>query len=79
MQVSHISTDRHTEWNAFVAQHPSFGLLQSWEWGEYKKTLGWQAYRIAIEKQGIGAQVLIKPAIHNLTSVAYIPRGPLVD
>ncbi len=33
MQITHITVDRREEWNAFVAQAPSFALLQSWEWG----------------------------------------------
>jgi lipid II:glycine glycyltransferase (peptidoglycan interpeptide bridge formation enzyme) len=64
MQVIHISADRREEWNAFVAQEPSFALLQSWEWGDFKERLGWRAFRIAAEKQGrivAGAQMLIRP------------------
>ena len=79
MQVTHITAGRREEWNAFVAQVPSFALLQSWEWGEFKEKLGWKAFRIAVEKHGrivAGAQMLIKPAPLGLASIAYIPRGP---
>jgi lipid II:glycine glycyltransferase (peptidoglycan interpeptide bridge formation enzyme) len=74
-----ISTDQE-EWNAFVAQEPSFGLLQSWEWGEFKEKLGWKAFRIAAKQDGhvvAGAQMLISSVIPGLASVAYIPRGPI--
>jgi peptidoglycan pentaglycine glycine transferase (the first glycine) len=82
IQVTHIIADRREEWDTFVAREPSFALLQSWAWGEYKEKTGWRTYRIAVEKQGrivAGAQVLIKPAARGLVSVVYIPRGPLVN
>jgi peptidoglycan pentaglycine glycine transferase (the first glycine) len=82
MRVTHIGSDRHEEWNALVAQEPSFALLQSWEWGEFKERLGWRAFRIAVEGQGrivAGAQMLVKPMPLGLVSVAYVPRGPLGD
>jgi len=80
VEVTHIPADRREEWNQFVAQEPSFGLLQSWEWGEFKQKLGWKAYRIAVKKQGqivAGAQMLIKSMPLVMASVAYVPRGPI--
>jgi peptidoglycan pentaglycine glycine transferase (the first glycine) len=80
IQVTHITVDRREEWNAFIAQEPSFALLQSWEWGEFKEKLGWTAFRVAAEQQGrivAGAQMLVKSAPLDLVSIAYIPRGPV--
>lgn len=80
MHVDHIITDRRDEWNAFVAQQPSFALLQAWEWGEFKEKLGWQAFRVAVKRQGkiiAGAQMLVKSLPLRVGSVAYIPRGPI--
>lgn len=80
MRVTHITADRCEEWNAFVAQEPSFTLLQSWEWGEFKEKLGWKVFRAAVEEQRqivAGAQMLIKSLPLGLASVAYIPRGPV--
>lgn len=51
MQVKHISANQREEWNAFAAREPSFALLQSWEWGEFKENLGWKVYRIAVLEQ----------------------------
>jgi len=82
MGVIHITADRREEWNAFLAQEPSFALLQSWEWGEFKGKLGWKAFRIAVEEQGqivAGAQMLIKLVPLRLVSMAYVPRGPVGD
>ncbi len=70
------------KWDLFVAQTPSFGLFQSWQWGEFKQKMGWLAYRIAVEEQGeiiAGAQMLIKSLPAGIVSIAYIPRGPLCD
>lgn len=80
--VQHLSGKDCEEWNPFVAQEPSFGLLQSWEWGEFKEKLGWKAYRIAVKKEGqiiAGAQMLIKSVVPGVMSVAYVPRGPIGD
>ena len=80
MQVECGVCANREEWNAFVAQEPSFGLLQSWDWGEFKEELGWKPFRIAARQGGsivAGAQMLIKSFIPGLVSVAYIPRGPI--
>jgi peptidoglycan pentaglycine glycine transferase (the first glycine) len=82
MRIVHIDNNRKEEWNAFVSRKPFFGLLQSWEWGEFKQRLGWKVCRIAVEKQGrleAGAQVLIRTIMPGLPGIAYVPRGPLVD
>ena len=71
---------RRDDWNVFVAEDPSFALLQSWEWGEFKERLGWKAFRIAAESHGrmiAAAELLIKPAPGRVASVAYVPRGPV--
>lgn len=70
------------KWNTFMESENHFSLLQSWDWGEFKKKTGWKVYRIGYEKQGqliAGAQMLIKSFIPGLMSFAYIPRGPLID
>lgn len=80
MRISQVSVDRRQEWNAFVASEPSFSLLQSWEWGDFKERLGWKAFRIAAEEQGqlvAGAQLLVRPFLSGLVSMAYVPCGPV--
>lgn len=82
MQIRHMTASRREEWHAFVTQQPSFSLLQSWGWGEFKEKLGWKVFRTVVEKRGrivAGTQMLIKPLPFGLGSVAYIPRGPLLD
>ncbi|GAB4534165.1 MAG: peptidoglycan bridge formation glycyltransferase FemA/FemB family protein [Anaerolineae bacterium] len=82
-QVIELSGETERDrWNAFVARWPDFELMQSFEWGELKKAQGWQVVRLAVEQNGqlvAGAQMLIKSLPLGLASVAYIPRGPLLD
>jgi peptidoglycan pentaglycine glycine transferase (the first glycine) len=70
------------QWNAFVAQWPDFALMQSYEWGQFKEAMGWKVVRLAVERDGrlvAGAQMLIKPLLLGLASIAYVPRGPLLN
>lgn len=69
-------------WNAFVAQSPSGHLMQSCEWGDFKETLDWQVHRIGVECDGqivAGAQMLLRPLPLLPLTIAYIPKGPIVD
>ncbi len=69
-------------WNDYIARVPFFSMLQSWEWGEFKKQLGWTPFRVAVKKGGefaAAAQVFIKPLLFGATGFAYIPRGPVGD
>ncbi|HWQ12888.1 MAG TPA: peptidoglycan bridge formation glycyltransferase FemA/FemB family protein, partial [Roseiflexaceae bacterium] len=66
-------------WDAFAAGHPHGHLLQSSAWGRLKRTVGWQARRLAVAEGGAilaGAQVLIKRRLG--LAVLYVPRGPLL-
>lgn len=82
MTAVYADYNRRKNWNTFIEKEPRFSLLQSWDWGEFKKKSGWKVCRIGLEKQGqliAGAQMLIKSFIPGLLSIAYVPRGPLVD
>ncbi|HNT76269.1 MAG TPA: peptidoglycan bridge formation glycyltransferase FemA/FemB family protein [Anaerolineae bacterium] len=57
-------------------------LMQSYEWGDFKVALGWQAVRLGVEQAGriiAGAQVLFKKIPLTPFTLAYIPKGPVVD
>jgi len=80
MDIILITAHQREKWDAFVRQEPTFSLLQSWAWGEFKEKLGWRAFRVGVEAHGqiiAGAQLLIKPFLMGLCSIAYIPRGPI--
>lgn len=77
-----VCTDRleRATWDAFVAAHPAGHLLQSWAWGELKGAFGWESVRLAVsdgEQVRAAAQVLFRRRFG--VSLAYVPRGPVVD
>jgi len=68
-------------WDAFVAAHPAGHVLQLCPWGALKARFGWQAVRLAVEKDGrlrAGAQVLFRRLPLGRT-LAYVPKGPVLD
>lgn len=70
------------QWNAFVSASPVGHVMQSWEWGAFKTALGWEAERVALERDGqivAGAQVLVRRLPFLPLSIAYIPKGPVAD
>jgi peptidoglycan pentaglycine glycine transferase (the first glycine) len=77
VRVRHVTDP--AEWAAIVGGSPRGGVLQSYEWGEFKALLGWRAIRLLLEDDGRlcgGAQLLLRSS--PLGTVAYVPRGPLV-
>jgi peptidoglycan pentaglycine glycine transferase (the first glycine) len=66
------------QWNALVAAAPQADLLQSWEWGEFKRQTGaWSARRFVVRERGAaiaGAQVLSRGFVG--LRFLYAPRGP---
>lgn len=71
----------HTTWDQFVAQHASGHLLQTWAWGDLKEQFGWRVIRLGSVRSDqllAGAQILFRP-IPPAFSLAYIPKGPLLD
>lgn len=63
------------EWNGALGRVGGH-LLQSWEWGEFKRLHGWDVERVHLESaNGVAlAQVLFKRL--GPVSLAYVPRGP---
>jgi peptidoglycan pentaglycine glycine transferase (the first glycine) len=82
MKLVSFSDATAERWNAFVSQWSDFALMQSYEWGTFKEAVGWKVVRLAVEQDGrlvAGAQMLVKPLPLGLASIAYVPRGPLLD
>ncbi len=53
-------------------------LLQSWEWGEFKRGQGWQPERIAAGGPVPRAMAQVLFRHKGPVSIGYIPRGPVV-
>lgn len=69
-------------WDAFVAAQPRPHILQTSLWGELKARFGWSADRLAVVRDGqiaAGALVLFRKLPMRLGTLAYIPKGPILD
>ncbi len=70
-------TDRLT-WNQALAVLPYAHILQTWEWGEFKRiTTGWQPIRLAFKQNGviIGMASVGVRSVAKLLKVMYISKG----
>ncbi len=75
-------SSQRPRWDSFVAEHPAGHLLQSWAWGDFKSRHRWPVERVIITPEGssqivAGAQVLFRHVAG--LSIAYVPRGPVID
>jgi len=70
-------------WDGWLRQSPGGGhALQTYAWGEVKRTQGWTPVRVAL-KDGdrvVGvAQMLVRDAPGVTGALAYCPKGPWID
>jgi len=68
-------------WDYFVLQHPDATLLQSWQWGEFQKSLGHKIWRLAVSDQGqtIAQLLVIKLPLRFGWNILYAPRALLLN
>jgi peptidoglycan pentaglycine glycine transferase (the first glycine) len=76
-------TPSDKQWDAFVASHHRGHLLQTSHWGELKGRFGWSVERAALidasETIVAGAQILFRRLPYGLGTLAYVPKGPVVN
>lgn len=68
------------EWNEFVAKNSSpSSFLQSWQWGEFQKSLGNKVYRLAVSEEGeiLGAALVIVKPLPLSRTYLETPKGPI--
>ncbi len=68
-------------WNDALRRFPNAHILQSWEWGEFKRaTTGWQPLRLAFTRDGaVAALASVGARRVGPFSVMYVPKGPAFD
>lgn len=71
-----IASDRQV-WNDAVKAAPRADLLQSWEWGEFKRLGGWSPTRllVTVDGAGVAGAQLLSRRVMGAPSL-YAPRGP---
>jgi peptidoglycan pentaglycine glycine transferase (the first glycine) len=84
LQLRLLEADQRVLWDTFVASDPHGHVLQSWAWGELKAAFGWRALRVALwdkeqEKIVAGAQILFRSLPFTPLSIAYVPKGPVLN
>jgi peptidoglycan pentaglycine glycine transferase (the first glycine) len=80
MQLQRI--EQTEEWDEILLGLPEPHLLQSWTWGELKARYGWHAERWIWRDerdQTVGAAQLLLRSIRGGLTMAYAPRGPVLD
>ncbi|HEY7850893.1 MAG TPA: peptidoglycan bridge formation glycyltransferase FemA/FemB family protein, partial [Ktedonobacterales bacterium] len=77
MSVRVVVARERAVWNAAVKSAPRADLLQSWEWGEFKRMSGWEPLRaLALDDdQPVAGVQLLSRRVMGVPSL-YAPRGP---
>lgn len=81
MSVEIERIEDHDQWNQALRSLPAAHILQTWEWGEFKRiTTGWQPIRIAYKRDGrVVAAASIGIRRIGPLNVIYVPKGPALD
>ncbi|MFC1767531.1 lipid II:glycine glycyltransferase FemX [Candidatus Margulisiibacteriota bacterium] len=81
MHAEILSEDYRNLWNEFVARRGTSPILQSYEWGKFKGSSGWESFVLVLREAGeikAGISILCKKMPLGL-KMFYAPRGPVID
>lgn len=81
MNVHRVINPSRDDWNRFITAQPGATIYQSYEWGEIRRTHGWEPHYLVLERGGewiAAALILAKRLPAGLGTVLYSPRGPIV-
>ncbi len=76
--IQPVTLTTRESWNAALSQLPYAHILQTWEWGEFKRvTTGWQPQRLAWARDGhVIAMASVGVRSVGPFKVMYAPKGP---
>jgi len=83
LHVENMRGSDAAQWDGWLRQSPGGGhALQTYAWGEVKRTQGWTPVRVALKDgtrvAGV-AQMLVRDAPGVTGALAYCPKGPWID
>ena len=81
MKIHRVPNPSRDDWNRFVTAQPGATICQAYEWGEIRRTHGWEPHYLALERGGewvAAALILTKRLPAGLGTILYSPRGPMV-
>jgi len=92
MKVIEAQESLRPMWDSFVAESPQSSLLQSWDWGRFKKSYGEDILRLAVtssklsdgqnfleaQSKVLGAMFLVKRSLTQKMAYYYAPHGPIL-
>jgi len=81
MEARIVEESEKPAWNQFVVQNSLGDVLQTWEWGEVKRSVVWEVIRVGVfdDDKLIGVAQILRRRLLKFFSLLYCPRGPVID
>lgn len=68
-----------SQWNSALAALPGRHVLQTWEWGQFKRRWGWTPRYLLSPAHDAAALVLRRTISPLNLNLLYVPKGPALD